>query len=140
MITNISEAHLSGFENFEALISTKMDIYRSLSESNGKYFLNKDDKNIKIEKNSDIHTTSFSCKYLDSDYYADISKIDKGIISINNFLFNVPYKTEAFARNFLASYSIAASIGIRKYHIQEVLDNFTLPEGRGDIIEFDKSF
>ena len=138
LITNISESHLSGYNSFKDLINTKMDLYRHLVERDGRYFLNKDDRNIKIDKNSNIEMVSFAydSSYSNNlDYYAHMLDIDKGIITINSALFKVPYKTEVFARNFLASYSIADSIGIDRKNIQKVLDNFTLPEGRGDIFE-----
>ena len=138
LITNISEAHLSGYNSFKDLINTKMDLYRHLVERDGRYFFNKDDKNIKIDKNSNIDMVSFSydSNYSNNlDYYANMLDIDKGIITVNSSLFKVPYKTEAFARNFLASYSIADSIGIDRENIQKVLNDFTLPEGRGDIFE-----
>ena len=137
IVTNISEAHLSGYNGFKDLINTKMDLYRHLANKHGKYFLNKDDENIKIDKKQNIDIVSFSYDCKNVDYFADMSDIDKGIIAINNFLFKVPYKTEAFARNFLASYSIADSIGVDKKYIQQALDSFILPEGRGDIIEID---
>tara|TARA_B100001142_G_scaffold59752_1_gene58668 strand:- start:3979 stop:5286 length:1308 start_codon:yes stop_codon:yes gene_type:complete len=138
LITNISEAHLSGFNDFKDLINTKMDLYRHIVERDGMYFLNKDDENIKIDKNLSVDMVSFSYDSDfsdDLDYCADMLDIDKSVITINSCLFKVPYKTEAFARNFLASYSIADFIGINKKNIQKVLDSFTLPEGRGDILD-----
>ena len=138
LITNISEAHLSGFNDFKDLINTKMDLYRHIVERDGLYFLNKDDKNIKIDKNlsADMVSFSYDSNFSDDlDYCANMLDIDQSVITINSCLFKVPYKTEAFARNFLASYSIADSIGIDKKNIQKVLDSFTLPEGRGDILD-----
>ena len=87
LITNISEAHLSGYNDFKDLINTKMDLYKHLAEKDGKYFFNKDDKNIKIDKNSNIDIVSFSydsdCSE-DLDYCANMSDINKGIIVINS--------------------------------------------------------
>ena len=103
-----------------------MDLYRHLVERDGRYFFNKADKNIKIDKNSNVDMISFSydSNYSSSlDYYANMLDIDKGIITVNSYLFKVPYKTEAFARNFLASYSIADSIGINRENIQKVLND-----------------
>jgi len=37
-----------------------------------------------------------------------LSEINNGVVSINNNLFNIPYRTNVFAFNFLASYSILA--------------------------------
>ena len=41
LITNISEAHLEGFEDFEDMVNTKLDLYKSLNKNKGTYFLNK---------------------------------------------------------------------------------------------------
>ena len=72
-----------------------------------------------------------------SDYFADTSKIRDGIIYINDYLFNVPYKSDIFAANFLASYSIASSLGVSNKRIQDALSGFEYPKGRGEVMEID---
>ena len=135
LITNISKAHLDGFSGFKDLVDTKMSIYDFINNQGGTYFLNKDDSNILLSDSSDCSVISFSMIDAKSDYYADISKINKGDICINNNLFKVPYITEIFASNFLSSYSIASTIGISKSDIDKVLKDFCIPDGRGNLIK-----
>ena len=134
VITNISESHLVGYDNFDQLISTKLDLYKAVVKNNGIYFSNKDDVNINVkEKSNSIVTYSYSDEK--SDYFADISKIKDGMIYINNHLFNMPYRSEIFASNFLASFSIASYLGVDAQEIQKSLLTFTYPKGRGEILE-----
>ena len=136
LITNISEAHLEGFDTFEDLIKTKLSLYKFLKNNCGTYFFNKDDSNIKIGQERYPEIVSFSFNDANSDYYGDISEINKGNIYINNILFKAPYQTEIFASNFLASYSIASSIGVESEKIKKALNDFSLPRGRGNTLEF----
>jgi len=44
LITNIGRAHLEGFGNFEGVLKTKTELYRSVQSRNGEVFVNLDDK------------------------------------------------------------------------------------------------
>ena len=134
LVTNISKAHLDGFSSFKDLINTKMSIYECINSRRGTFFLNNDDSNIPVLSSSDCSVVSFSMTNIQSDYYANISDIDKGIIYVNNCLFEIPYLTHIFASNFLSSYSIASNIGVSNSSIKKVLRDFRIPEGRGNII------
>ena len=136
LITNISEAHIEGYKNFNDLINTKLALYESINRTNGTFFLNKDDSNIYNRCNiySD-KIISYSMYDIDSNFTGNLSETDKGMVSINNNSFNVPYNTTAFAYNFLASYSIAVTLGVELKAIQEILNQFKLPEGRGNYLK-----
>ena len=136
LITNISESHLEGYKNFEELINTKLALYDSLVDNGGAYFLNKDDSNITIKEDYQKIIT-YSNYDKSSDYFADTSQIIEGFVYINDYLFNVPYKSDIFASNFLASYSIASSLGVSNKKIQDALLGFEYPKGRGEILEID---
>ena len=135
IVTNISKAHLDGFLNFKDLIDTKMSLYDFINKYNGIYFQNKDDKNIVIDDSQSSKIVSFSMFDSNSDYYADISCLEQGNIYINDNLFEMPYTSEIFALNFLSSYSIASTIGISNLEIKKALSDFSIPNGRGNIIE-----
>ena len=134
LVTNISKAHLEGFLNFQDLINTKMSLYNFIDSHSGTYFLNKDDDNIVLSGSPNCNVVSFSMIDTESDYYADITNIDRGNIYINNHLFEIPYLTEIFVSNFLSSYSIASTVGIPNSDIKKALQDFSIPDGRGNII------
>ena len=140
LITNISEAHIAGYKDFNDLVKTKLALFESVSNSNGMLFLNKDD--LHITNNYDKKSNkiiSYSLNDVNSDFVGDLSEINQGIVSINNNLFNVPYRTNVFAFNFLASYSIASTFGVDSASIQNTLDQFELPEGRGDYLNINSN-
>ncbi|MAV64869.1 MAG: hypothetical protein CMG00_06745 [Candidatus Marinimicrobia bacterium] len=137
LVTNISNGHLEGFKSFDDLVNTKMALYEFLAENNGIYFLNKDDSSIGrySDFNSIRNVISFSATNQDSNYFASLSDLNKGFIGIGDYIFKVPYKTKAFVYNFLSSYSIASYLGVSDDMIQQSLNNFKLPSGRGDILK-----
>ena len=140
LLTNISEVHIEGYKNFNDLVMTKLALYESVSSRGGIFFLNKDDLNIYSHCNiKSDKIISYSINDVDSNFIGDLSEIDKGIISINNNSFNVPYRTNAFAYNFLASYSIATTFGIDSNSIQSALNQFELPEGRGGYLSINSN-
>ena len=136
IITNISESHLDGYQDFNELIDTKLALYESIVNSGGTYFLNKDDSNINTENNYE-NIVTYSSFDKTAEYFADTSKIQEGIVRINDYSFNVPYKSVIFASNFLASFSIASSLGVDNQDIQDSLKSFEFPDGRGRITEVD---
>ena len=112
-------------KDFNDLVKTKLALFESISNSNGMLFLNKDD--LHITNNYDKKSNkiiSYSINDVNSDFVGDLSEVNQGIVSINNNLFNVPYRTNVFAFNFLASYSIASTFGVRSASIQNALDQF----------------
>ena len=111
LVTNISEAHLEGYSDFSQLINTKLALYESVVNNNGTCFLNIDDTNIKI-KGTDGKIETYTCFDDSADYFGDMSQIKDGLIYINNYLFNATYKSLIFGSNFLASFSIASSLGV----------------------------
>ena len=141
LITNISKAHLEGFESFKDLVNTKLAICDYLAKSEGVYFLNKDDPNIVGNTAVDAieNIMSFSTYNENVDYFGDMSKLEKGILTINDKAFKIPYKTTSFVYNFLASYSIASFLGVDEKSIQNSLYKFKLPTGRGDVIKVEEA-
>ncbi len=134
LITNISKSHLDGYKDFNSLINTKMALYESVITNNGTFFLNLDDSNI-IMQDSYHDIVTFSYSDSQSDYFADLTKIQHGSITINEIVFDVKYKSYIYGYNLLASYSIASSLGIDNSNISNSLFDFSLPKGRGDIIK-----
>ena len=140
LITNISEAHIAGYKDFDDLIQTKLALYESISSSSGLFFLNKDDFNISNncdEKSNKV--ISYSINDASSSFVGDLSEIKNGVISINNNSFDIPYNTNVFAFNFLASYSIASTFGVDPNSIQEAVSQFRLPKGRGEILNMNSN-
>lgn len=134
LITNISKSHLDGYQDFNSLVTTKMALYESVKKNRGTFFLNLDDTNIRInDKYHDLITYSYSDNK--SDYFADLAKIQDGSLAINDVIFNVKFKSYTFAYNFLASYSIASSLGVENSNIINSLYSFSILKGRGDTIK-----
>ena len=134
LITNISKSHLDGYKDFNSLVNTKMALYESVTKNKGTFFLNLDDINIEVQDSyNDIVTYSYLNSQ--SDYFADLTKIQNGTITINEAVFNLKYKSYVFSYNLLASYSLASSLGVDNSNISNSLFDFSFPKGRGDIIK-----
>ena len=138
LVTNISEAHLEGFSSFENYIDTKVSLHDFVLDNRGTFFLNKDDYLLTGGdyqcKRGEHNIVSFSMQSQDSHYYLDSSNIEQGNVCINNHLFEIPYLTETFISNFLSSYSIASTLGVSNSDIRKALQDFSVLDGRGNII------
>ena len=138
VVTNISESHLKGYSNFNSLIKTKMQLFDYLSNNNGTFFQNLDDKNISVKNNDKLKSISFSILNENSDYFMknnyNESKDNRKVL-INDYEFVMPHHSKSFKYNFLCSYSIASHLGISNENIDKGLKEYDIPNGRGNIIK-----
>ena len=65
----------------------------------------------------------------------DVIQFIDGNLYINNNQVSIPYKTNSFAYNTLAAFSIASELEIKLPFFQKSIENFDIPNGRGKIIE-----
>lgn len=59
IITNIGKAHLEGFKNFEGVLNTKTELYRSISKVRGEIIFNEDDEVLKNNLPQEVTTHSY---------------------------------------------------------------------------------
>ncbi len=129
LITNVSEAHISQFKTIEEIAETKSALFTSLPFE-GIAFINNDDEYVSnIDIKSKGVTFGFKNK---SDFNAEINQ-NKNALIINGksiYLENIDF---TFAKNALAVYSIASTLGLSHEEIVSQFQSFVLPKGRGGI-------
>ena len=135
LITNIQNAHIGNFDSFDELINTKMSIFKN-TFINGKIFENADDINIVKNSKGIKNKVRFSFKDSKVDFFGEF-KIIKGK---NHFFINGKeifnsQLNRIMAQNMLASYSIAAVLGVEHNIIEKVFQNFKFLKGRGKQIK-----
>lgn len=137
VITNIAEAHLESFQSLDEIYKEKTNLFKSVRED-GIIFINMDD--IFLSSNS----SSFNSKSIrygfsgDYDYSAKINNQEDCSLIINNILINPPYLTENLAKNILCSFSVASELGMDPELFKERVNSFSIPEGRGNIVNTNK--
>ena len=134
LITNISNAHIGNFPSIDEIIKTKSAIYKNLSNSDIA-FVNNDDKNIKkIKLKSKKITFGFKNP---SNILGEIK--NQRIIKINNKdTILIPKSLFHIKENLLSVYTIANHLNINIDDINEALNSFVLPQGRGRKIMLDE--
>ena len=151
VITNISEAHIKNFNTLKDIAKAKAEIINNITE-NGCLVLNKDsnffDFLSSIAKKKEINIISFSVKKRSDIYLSSIKKIKnfnrlKIIVKGKIFYFDTQYSTKNFLYNFLACICIISFLNLNLNKLKKNLNNFKIPEGRGDIKiikKFNKKF
>tara|TARA_B110000467_G_scaffold165021_1_gene197771 strand:+ start:4392 stop:5687 length:1296 start_codon:yes stop_codon:yes gene_type:complete len=128
LITNISAAHTEKFGSLENVAIAKSDLFTCLP-NNGTAFVNIDD--------SYISTFSTSAKKITYGFHSDADfngEFENETLKINDFEISLPYPSEIMAKNVLAIFSIANSVGIPPYEIGDLVKTFQAPPGRSAII------
>jgi len=140
VITNISAAHLEGFESLEGVAITKCELLESLSES-GIAVLNKDDAfyDFCVERAGSSAVVSFGLSGS-----ADVSPISiQSQLHEGQFVtqFTIKHHQEMFdvkvglvgehnIKNVLAASAVALALGIDHQHIQKGLEKIKPVSGR----------
>tara|TARA_Y100000590_G_scaffold229821_1_gene259189 strand:- start:6085 stop:8931 length:2847 start_codon:yes stop_codon:yes gene_type:complete len=141
IITNISEAHIKNFKNLKDIAKAKAEIINNISIG-GSIILNKDGKffnffsNLAIKRK--INVISFSVNKKADITLSGVRKIKnqyKLKIFIKNkfFYFYTKHATDNFISNVLACVSVLFSLNLDLNKIQKKFNNFSIPDGRGDI-------
>jgi UDP-N-acetylmuramoyl-tripeptide--D-alanyl-D-alanine ligase len=133
LITNISEAHISQFETIEEIVETKSALFKSLP-ADGIAFVNKNDNLINTIQHSS-QSVSFGFSKSNNFNAEYVSNNGGKSLKINNRLLQLDYFDTTFAKNILAIYSIASTLGVSHEEIESRLQSFSLPQGRGVVHE-----
>ena len=128
LITNIAAAHTKNFGSVENVAKTKSDLFTSLPHD-GTAFINIDDAYIStFTTNANRITYGFNSE---ADFHGEYTN---GSLKINDFEISLSYPSEIMAKNVLAIFSIASSIGILPNEIGVRINTFEVPTGRSTVI------
>jgi UDP-N-acetylmuramoyl-tripeptide--D-alanyl-D-alanine ligase len=136
LITNVSSAHLEGFDNIDNIIKTKGALFEALK--NGVSFVNYADDKVK-----NAHKLGKKITYgLNEicDFPADIHHDEDGsiILTIDSQEIHTQSQNLSFAKNIIAVASIAITLGIKWNHFQERILSYQPPKGRCEVSKYDK--
>ncbi len=137
LITNIGKAHLEGFGSFEGVIKAKTEMYRYLSDNNGKIFFNKDNpilaehaSSIKNHFSYGTENADFTGELLNSPPFVHIkANFPKGALYLNTNLIG-----DFNFENVLAAASIGNYFGVEPLQIQEAIKEYYPKNIRSQLI------
>jgi len=134
LITNISSAHLEGFQTIENIVDTKGSLFKYLR--NGISFINYADERIKSINNIGQKITyglNANC-----DFPADIHRENDGSITLTIDAQEIKTKSKnlSFAKNIIAVSAVSITLGIEWKLLQEKILTFIPPKGRCKVITY----
>ena len=134
LITNISSAHLEGFQTIENIVDTKGSLFKYLR--NGISFINYADERIKSINNIGQKITyglNANC-----DFPADIHHENDGSITLTIDAQEIKTKSKnlSFAKNIIAVSAVSITLGIEWKLLQEKILTFKPPKGRCKVITY----
>ena len=134
LITNISSAHLEGFQSIENIVDTKGSLFKYLK--NGISFINYADERIKSINNIGQKITyglNANC-----DFPADIHRENDGSITLTIDAQEIKTKSKnlSFAKNIIAVSAVSITLGIEWKLLQEKILTFKPPKGRCKVITY----
>ena len=128
LITNISAAHTENIGSIENVAKTKSHLFASLPQD-GTAFVNIEDYYIStFSTNAEVVTFGFNSN---ADFKGEYKN---GKLKINNDEISVDISSEIMAKNILAIFPIAISVGISPNEIKKMVGTFKAPIGRGQVI------
>ncbi len=137
IITNVGKAHLEGFLTFENIIETKTALYRSISGSEGKIYVDADNDILKAKSEKqnvyyysfDNDSSDVKGKVIRGGIVASFElKTPKGEVLIESNLFG-EYNT----KNMLAAATVAYDFGVSLQKIKNALENYKPLNNRSQI-------
>ena len=134
LITNISSAHLEGFQSIENIVDTKGSLFKYLK--NGISFINYADERIKSINNIGQKITyglNANC-----DFPADIHHENDGSITLTIDAQEIKTKSKnlSFAKNIIAVSAVSITLEIEWKLLQEKILTFKPPKGRCKVITY----
>ena len=134
LITNISSAHLEGFQTIENIVHTKGSLFKYLR--NGISFINYADERIKSINNIGQKITyglNANC-----DFPADIHRENDGSITLTIDAQEIKTKSKnlSFAKNIIAVSAVSITLEIEWKLLQEKILTFKPPKGRCKVITY----
>ena len=139
LITNIGQAHLENFKNSKQIARAKSELIGNIKKK-GSVILNKEDRYFdflkKCAEQKEIKVVSFGFQKGDL-FIQKISKIKNHYrikISVFNkkMIFKISSIDKIFLINLMASLSVIYVLGLDIKKILKLINNFQIPEGRGD--------
>ena len=120
-ITNISNAHIENYKSINEIYKTKIALYEQ-THDNGICFINRDEVTI-IKNQIKSKIVEFSIK----------NKANTD----NKIKINVPNHLSYFKKTIQSIYIICKTLNIDDKIIDNTLQSFDLPKGRGNIIKYE---
>ena len=136
LITNISSAHLEGFQSVENILETKIALFNYLDE--GIAYVNCADdrlRKIKIKGEKITYGLNAECHFP-----ADIHHDDDGslVLTIDSKELKTKSKNLSFAKNIIAVTAVSITLGLEWELLQERILTFNPPKGRCRILKHKK--
>jgi UDP-N-acetylmuramoyl-tripeptide--D-alanyl-D-alanine ligase len=128
LITNISQAHLTGLKSIEKIIHEKGALFNALK--NGLSFVNTADKKVRgIEVKGKKVTFGTNS---DCDFSAEIKTEKDGTLtlSIDSYIILMGSYNHSFLKNIIAVNAVAQTLGIKKDKLKSKIQSFKTPNGR----------
>ena len=134
LITNVSSAHLEGFQSIENILETKCALFNYLD--NGIAYVNYADerlRSIRIKGEKITYGLNEEC-----DFPADIHHDDDGsiVLTIDSKEIKTKSKNLSFAKNIIAVSAVSITLGLEWDWLQERILTFKPPEGRCRILNY----
>jgi len=140
IITNIGKAHLEGFGSLEAIKRTKLALYKSVQEQNGKLFVNFDDPLLKLE--SEKYNSSSYGQNINYDFHGSITnefpflEINWGLKKKENqYKINSKLFGNYNFSNIMAAISVGFYFDISAENISKAIENYQPQNNRSQFIK-----
>ncbi len=130
LITNISNTHIGNFDSIGSIAECKSEIFSYLN-SDGTAFININDTRIKKMDSNGLKIT-FGINNKKANYNGLLHEDSK--MTINGFVLKIPDNIYYLNESILAAYTICNTLGVDNTTIQESINSFIIPDGRGSII------
>jgi UDP-N-acetylmuramoyl-tripeptide--D-alanyl-D-alanine ligase len=135
IITNIGKAHLEGFGNFEGVIATKNELYKSIKATNGEIIQNHDDELLRKLSN-DIPAFSYGTN--SSDVNGDIISYNPTLVvkwsyKNKNYLINSKLYGSYNFYNIMAAVAVGIYFGISPENISSSIESYLPSNNRSQI-------
>ncbi|MFZ5948462.1 MAG: UDP-N-acetylmuramoyl-tripeptide--D-alanyl-D-alanine ligase [Stygiobacter sp.] len=145
LITNIGDSHLEFLINREGVYKEKSSLLFYTDKNSGNVFINIDDPILNEHKNDFQNVKTFGFTK-DADFKGEVVEItDEGKTKIKidyikkSFTTDLPILGESNAKNFLAAFAIAKTLGLTNKDIQKAVKKLSAPHGRLEVIKTKKA-
>lgn len=144
IITNIGMAHLEGFKNFEGVLKTKLELYDSISQSQGCVFVNNDDpilmenlpKDVEIISYASENDASITGELLSLSPFVEMNWTKDDIVSKR-------IQTQMIGKynfyNFLAAICIGNYFGVESSEISAAITEYSPTNNRSQVQKTSKN-
>ncbi|MEW6005087.1 MAG: UDP-N-acetylmuramoyl-tripeptide--D-alanyl-D-alanine ligase [Stygiobacter sp.] len=145
LITNIGDSHLEFLINREGVYKEKSSLLFYTDKNSGNVFINVDDPILNEHKNDFQNVKTFGFTK-DANFKGEVVEItDEGKTKIKidyikkSFTTDLPILGESNAKNFLAAFAIAKTLGLTNNDIQKAVKKLSAPHGRLEVIKTKKA-